>query len=293
MKLKNLGDRVLVERVEALAKEERELLAKVLHYLREIERRRLFAELNYKSLHEFATRRLGYSDDQAYRRIAAMRLLKEIPEIEEKITSGDLSLSHIGLAQSLFNQERKYAGRIFTKEEKQDVFEKISTKSIREAERITVSMASSAGGIKPDLIRIITEDRVELKFQASKSLQEEIEKLKGLLAHKNPHMSLGELFENLCDIGLEELNPGKFATSRKHRGVDTNSKAQIRRDVFQRAENKCENCGSVYALEVDHFHPKAKGGLDVKENLRVLCRSCNQRAAVREFGIGNMGEYIN
>ena len=297
MHLKNIGDSTLISRVEALAKEERELLTKVLHHFRDIERRRLFADLGYRSLHDFATKHLGYSDDQAYRRIAAMRLLKEIPEIEEKLASGELSLSHISLAQSLFNQEKKYAGKLFTKEEKQDVFDKISTKPIREAERITVSMASHQVPSKPDQIRIITEEKVELKFQASKSLQDKIETLKGLLAHKTPDMPLGELFETLCDMGLEQLDPSKparekVATSRKHRDIVQTSKAAVRREVFREAEGKCQNCGSGYALEVDHIHPKAKGGSDEKENLRLLCRTCNQRAAVREFGVGTMDAYL-
>lgn len=297
MNLKNVGDSALISRVEALAKEERELLTKVLHHLREIERRRLFSDLGYKSLHDFATRHLGYSDDQAYRRIAAMRLLKEIPEIEEQIASGEISLSHIGIAQSLFNQEKKYAGKEFTKEQKQQVFQKISAKPIRDAERITVSMASAEVPTKPDQIRIITEEKVELKFQASKTLQDKIEKLKGLLAHKNPNMPLGELFEKLCDMGLEQLDPAKparekVATSRKHRIVNPTSHAEVRREVFRKAGGKCENCGSTYALEVDHLHPKAKGGSDENANLRILCRSCNQRAAVREFGVGTIERYL-
>jgi hypothetical protein len=63
--------------------------------------------LAYKSLFDFTVRRLGFPEDQAYRRIAAMKLLKEIPEIEEKINAGEISLTHIGLAQSLFRQEMK------------------------------------------------------------------------------------------------------------------------------------------------------------------------------------------
>jgi hypothetical protein len=36
------------------------------------------------------------------------------------------------------------------------------------------------------------------------------------------------------------------------------SKAQIRREVFQRANNQCENCGSTYALEIDHMCVKKR-----------------------------------
>jgi hypothetical protein len=70
------------------------------------------------------------------------------------------------------------------------------------------------------------------------------------------------------------------------------STVQTRRDVFARAGSACENCGSTFALEIDHIHPKALGGSSDAENLRVLCRACNQRAAIQVFGIRKMGEYL-
>ncbi|NUM88778.1 MAG: HNH endonuclease, partial [Bdellovibrionales bacterium] len=53
--------------------------------------------------------------------------------------------------------------------------------------------------------------------------------------------------------------------------------------------NKCENCHSVYALEIDHRIPRALGGTNDAPNLRLLCRSCNQRAAIQVFGLRKMG----
>lgn len=90
MNLRNVSDQVLLEKTENLVKQERELLTQVLHHLREIESRRLFSSLGFKSLFDYAVKKLGYSADQAARRISAMRLLKEIPELEEKIESGAL-----------------------------------------------------------------------------------------------------------------------------------------------------------------------------------------------------------
>lgn len=100
--LKVLADDVLLDETQKLVKEEREILTQVLHHLREIERRRLYSQLRYGSLYEYATKELGYSEDQAYRRIQAMRMLKELPEIEEKVNDGSLSLTHLGMAQSFF-----------------------------------------------------------------------------------------------------------------------------------------------------------------------------------------------
>ncbi|NUM89008.1 MAG: HNH endonuclease [Bdellovibrionales bacterium] len=64
--------------------------------------------------------------------------------------------------------------------------------------------------------------------------------------------------------------------------------AALRRHIWQKARNKCENCRSVYALEIDHRIPRALGGTNNAPNLRLLCRACNQRAAIRVFGLGRV-----
>ena len=61
---------------------------------------------------------------------------------------------------------------------------------------------------------------------------------------------------------------------------------QLKEDAFAAARNDdgsyvCAGCGEVFPtrlfLQVDHIVPMAKGGLSVPDNLRVLCRTCNQR----------------
>ena len=81
MNLKMFENTQLIEKTKMLVQEEKRLTLEILHHLREIERRRLFAEMGFSSLFEFATKNLGYSPAAAYRRIEAMRLLTEIPEI--------------------------------------------------------------------------------------------------------------------------------------------------------------------------------------------------------------------
>jgi hypothetical protein len=295
MNLKSLDDQSLLTRTEKLVREERELLTNVLHHLREINQRRLFSALGYKSLFDFTVRRLGYPEDQAYRRIAAMKLLQELPEIEEKISQGEISLTHIGLAQSLFKQEKKTQQKEMTHQEKLSVFEQISGKPVRQAERITFSLSSAPEIQRVDRIVSVSENRVELKLMASAELRSKIERLKGWLAHTDPHLSLGELFNKLCDLGLQEWDPSKTAAPRKRRVTrsQVTSQARIRSEVFLKAQNKCENCGSSYALEVDHIQPKALGGGNFAENLRLLCRSCNQRSAIDKFGQRKMEVFIN
>ena len=364
--LKLIEDTALIRQTKRLVRQESELLTKVLHHLREIDRRRLFSSLGRKSLHEFAVKDLGYPDDQAYRRISAMKLLDELPQIEGLISRGEISLTHMGLAQTLFRQEEKIHQKKMNGEEKVLVLQKIAHLSVRDAEKVTLSLSSAPVAAKPDRVKLVTEELVEMKFLASTEIQEKIETLKGRLAHQHPNLSLGELFEKLCDWRLERLDPSaprrrvkaKSKTASKSKASDktkskaatefkaetenqtraeaeeqsqiqakaqaetqteTQTKVQIqnqtksesskkpaaprkrgvekipaatRRLVFQKARNQCENCGSCHALEVDHIRPQALGGNSELENLRLLCRSCNQRAAIRNLGMEKMRDYL-
>src|SRR4051812_27192776 len=100
MNLKNLSDDTLLSQTRSFVEREREMTLQVLHHLKEAERRRLYASLAYSSLFDYVTRELGYCPGSACRRIDAMRLLKEMPELEEKIQEGKLTLSTVARAQS-------------------------------------------------------------------------------------------------------------------------------------------------------------------------------------------------
>src|SRR5438067_1747505 len=101
----NLNDKILLQNTLELVQNERRVTLEVLHHLREIERRSLYAVLGYPSLFEYAVKELRYSHSAAYRRIESMRLLKDVPEVEEKIKSVELSLSNLAQAQNFFKKE--------------------------------------------------------------------------------------------------------------------------------------------------------------------------------------------
>lgn len=72
MHLCHLTDRVLLQETKSLAKTERDLSIKVLHHLKEFERRRLFSDLRYGSLFEYTVKELGYSEPEAARRLSQL-----------------------------------------------------------------------------------------------------------------------------------------------------------------------------------------------------------------------------
>jgi hypothetical protein len=137
-------------------------------------------------------------------------------------------------------------------------------------------------------VRVLTGELCEYNFAADKQTQQDIERLKGLLAHSNPGMTLGQLVKKLCKLGLKEWDPTISVAAPRLK-----SKAEQSRQTWRKAQCKCTNCNSVYALQEDHEHPKAKGGSDDPENKRLLCRNCNQRSAIEHFGIKKMHNFLN
>jgi len=73
-----------------------------------------------------------------------------------------------------------------------------------------------------------------------------------------------------------------------------------RREVFARDGEQCtyvsadgERCTERGRLELDHVVPKARGGSDEAENLRVRCRAHNQLYAEETFWKGHVAERIH
>jgi len=278
MSLRAVTDDNLVAELDRLVHVERHDLTVILRHLDEIDRRRLYSTLGYGSLYAYATKRLAYSEDQAHRRISAMRLVRELPEVEKKISSGALNLTKLGLAKTAFRRLDAIS------EQKAEILSKLENKSTREAEAILAELVPDL--LRRDRIKPVGEGAVEFRFYAKQETVAKVEELRGLLAHKHPHLSLGELFEMLCEIGLDALRP---AAPREDGRL---TRAEIRRRVWQRAGGCCEKCSSMHSLEFDHIVPRGKGGGDEETNLRLLCKSCNQRAAIEEYGLGVMESFL-
>jgi hypothetical protein len=288
MDLRHLDDKTLLAETKAAVVVERGALIAVLYHLREVGRRRLYSTLACSSLQVYAEKELGYPPDQAYRRIAAMKLLCEIPEVASRIADGRLNITNLSLANSHFQAERKV--REVTRAEKIEVLEKVAEVSTRQAVKLLVSRSSHPESVQPDRVRVVNEKTSELRACVSEEVLAKLARVRGLIAHTHPNPTMDELLSLLCELALKTWTPSqpkaKFAAPLKMK------KATVR-EVWRRDQECCRICKSTYALEPDHVLPRAMGGSDELENLRLLCKSCNQRKAIEAFGIGKMDGYLN
>lgn len=260
MNLTKLSDYTLLSETKKLAAQEREILTQILHHLREVDSRRLYCVLKYNSIFDYAVGELKYSEGQAAGRVQAMRALVAVPEIESKIASGELSLSNVAMVQTAFVKSGKTMDR-------RAVLKRVENLSTREAEVIV-------GKPKKELtLDMIGDD----------ALREKAKRVLGKYAHSK--LSLEAVLHKLFDRELEVEARVKQSVKSPVTPAPELKKPSlhgIRKQLMRRGE--CSNCGSTYALQIDHIWPRAKGGTDHPSNLRVLCRACNQRSAIKHFG---------
>lgn len=287
-----IPDDELLRKTRELVEEERRIGVEVLHHLKEIELRKLYLER-------------GYPSGAAQRRIDAMRLLKELPEIEEKIKTGRLSLCTASRVQSFLRRQESRAGSARTEEalelrealakksNRLELVELLEGKSTRDVER---KLAEIAPGIATrESATYESADRLKLTLSMSEELHRDLLKLKSLLSHRNPTMSWEGLLAELAKIALDRLDPERKAKRKsaplptletaamKHKISSRFIPRAVKNAVFRRDDARCafvdpatgRRCDSQYQLQFDHVIPYARGGGTTMENLRLLCAAHN------------------
>ena len=330
--LKTISDENLWEVTKGILVEERRLTSSLLDHLREIDRRKLHLKKGYSSLFEFATKELKLSEAEAYRRIQAMRIMGEIPSVQQKLEEGALTMTNLVQAVQFFRAESKVQSQTITIDRRKEILQSLEHKTTREAEKVLRKLAPLAV-FDSERVRQITEDKIEIKIVLEKELQEKLDELRLLMSHKKPHMNYTELIEELADLALKKLRVSPLAPRNKRRSASvapringenvgtapapTTATApaptaaaatkigryvspQLRRTVWQRDQDQCtfvdltsrRRCQSRFQLEIDHIRPFGKGGVSNLENLRLLCRAHNAWEAIRSYGPNKMALYL-
>jgi len=271
---------VLFEKIKKLVLEERRIGVEILELLYEIEKRKAYCELKYDGLYTYCIKELGFTDSQAYQRIQAMRVLKEIPEIKLMIADGSLSVSSVSKVQTHLRQEKK-TGVVQTKAHKLELFQSMQNQTSRQ---VDLKLAEIKGEkLKTKVVLELDEETAALWKKA-----------KDLSAHQNQG-DAEATFKMLLKEWVKRNDPEtknqravplstwKSIPSRK-RYIPTS----LRTQVWKRDQGKCVKCGSQHALEVDHRQTFAKNGDHSSTNLRLLCKNCNTYEGIQSFGLQAM-----
>lgn len=277
MNLKHLTDKALLDDIKFLVTREKEFLIRILHHLKEIDKRKLYSDLGFSSLFDYCLKELKYSDGEAVRRIQAARLLADIPELEKKIETGLLSLSNISQASTFFKQNEVEASS-----DKKAVLSQLENLSRREGEKMLFIISGEEKKEKETEKRI-SSSKVKVSIVLTDETLNTLRKLKDFLGKD---LSYNELIDYMADVAIKSIEKNKFkvlslskvspSPAHVNRVINTPTK----KEVYLR-DKKCTNCGSTRNLNFDHRIPFALGGKSDASNIRLLCFNCNQRARIR------------
>jgi hypothetical protein len=278
MNLKHISDQTLIMDTKSLVKTEREILSKVLWHLHEIDRRKLYCESKCGSLYEYCVKVLKYSEGQATRRVAAARLLKISPEIQEPILSGEINLTQLGMIRSHL-QDTEFESKDEKKKVIKELVDEVKGKSTRETDKIL----RDKNGAKPQKVNLRLEQET----------MDKLNEVKALKAHAVKDMD--ELIQLMSKEVTKQWTPS--FVKRKTKETSGNTRyvpANVKAEVWKRDKGLCRNCGSNYGLQFDHIHPYSLGGKTTASNLQLLCWNCNQRKGTNpQAGVDPKGDLFN
>jgi 5-methylcytosine-specific restriction endonuclease McrA len=241
MSTAKLSSEALLSKTIFLAREERRITLELIEHLREIERRMLFAELGFGSLHDFCVKRLGLSEGSAQRRIQAMRLARELPEVKRAILDGEISLTNAAKLQGAFQMQRLMAREkgetVLGLSEKREVLKEISGLTQKECEaKLLLALPSTMEELSREKTRKLGPNSTEIRLVVTDEFMGKLDRLKELLSHAVPSGKTLEIFERLLD--------GEIARIEKKKGLS-----------FENASG-----GALYAS--DGGHPQDTSSLD-------------------------------
>ena len=266
------------------AKSERSALLVILEHLAEVNRRKSFSP-RYESINKYAMLHLGYDDKSAWSRVNAMFLMVQVPEIKPSIQSGELDLTKLSMVQSHIRVEKSSGKSKMNKAEKLKVVNMVKGKASREAMRTLMKQSSAPQKLKmPDQVKPLSDELNEVRITLSDEDIRNLKELRELMGHRDLS------FSEVVSLALKEAKESIFKKKSRRAADDPRRSetrvpgAALKRHIYSKAHGACEMCGSKSATEFDHIKPWALGGETSEENLRLLCRNCNQRESIERFG---------
>jgi hypothetical protein len=320
--LTHLSNSELLAHLPDIRARERNATAEIIAGLAEIDRRRLYLSEACSSLHTFCIQRLGYSENEAQKRIVVARLYQRLPRALLELESGSIHLTGLFVlapcltdrnADALLSEAR---GRTRREIEailarwfpRSDVLPSITPLPPSGKDMLaaipgnSASTASTAADAPPTPeafappIAPLSAASYHIQFTASVELHTKIEQARNLLSHAVPNGDLARLFERALDALLEHetkrrLGAGKPRQRRQLRSGSRHVPLDIARAVWNRDSFQCTSvdaegrrCLEERFITIEHREPFACGGAASLENLCLLCAAHNAERAREEFG---------
>lgn len=203
MDFSKVSNDVLLSSAQRWVRNERKSTHVLLWHFNEMESRRLYAEMKYPSMFECLVKFFGYDEKGAYQRVHASRLLRQIPELSEKIENGSLHLTQMALVRKCINQEKK-EGRTVSLEQTKKVFEQIENQTGKETQKI-LAVEFNQPIQMHEVVKPQRDNSSRLELTLSEESMQKAVRVKSHLSYALPGGNYSDLFVHLLDKELKRI----------------------------------------------------------------------------------------
>jgi hypothetical protein len=240
--LARMSNEELHEHLKNRSNEERKLTHHILQLISEVDQRKLYLRMAYSSLFDYLTKELGYSAGSAQRRIDSARLLRQVPNLGNKIEDGSLNLSQMSQVQRTLRLARKHDNTELLPNEKEILLEKLQYKSGSETELILAQEFDLP--IESQFKQKLQKDcSVRLELTLSKEQMEVLEQAKALLAHALSGGNLVDVIVHLAERYVKQRKGTSTATmAQASPRKDHRDQKSLRISVKKKVLNRDQGC---------------------------------------------------
>jgi 5-methylcytosine-specific restriction endonuclease McrA len=300
----SLSDQELVSQIASLCLQGKQIVARVIVHLIEVEDRGLDKRSACSSMWAFCIERLHMSEAEARLRISAMKLVRSLPSALAWLERGDVHLSAlVQLGPHLTDEnvdtmldEAKGKTRPQLEEMIARRFPRPNAPTIEIPVAQSMTLPAAPAPARAARIEPLSATGVLVQMTMSAEGYADLKRAKELLGHSIPDGDTVKVIERALRTLVEDLEKTRRAKASRPRASVRPSKrghipAATRREVFARDGEQCtyfdsdgRRCECRARLELDHIQPRALGGGDEASNLRARCRAHNLHAAEEIFG---------
>jgi hypothetical protein len=256
----------------------------LLQAIQAIERNSAFLVWGFTSLYDFATQKLGLTEDVAYMMIAVGRKALEIPALQHALEKEGLHLS-----------KAKRIVPLLTEENASHWIARAKSLSKSELEK-EIAQASPAHAVN-ERASWVAPDRLHLQCGVSELMMEKIRRVQDLESQRTSSVcTIEQALQAAVESYLEKHDPlrkaERFERRERVRKVGPGRKlrkqqarlgrlplnARLRHSLVRRDEGRCvellpsgARCTNRRWLEVHHTQSIADGGTNTLSNLKTLC----------------------
>ncbi|MGZ3785589.1 MAG: HNH endonuclease, partial [Bdellovibrio sp.] len=286
-KVQTLDDKDLVEQVRQLFHREKRLGDAILLGLKEIKQRRLFAALGYSSLFEMLVKHYHLSETASYQRVNALKLIESVPEAQEVLFSGEVSLSNAALVQSFIQRSEKETKSSMSIEEKMHIIESIKGKTHREAQ-ITLAESNPIAALPANKEKALSKIHTQLQIVVDEETIALLKEIQSLLSHTIPDGEYNAVLKYMGKQVVEFLRKkkGRSASASK---LNNNSDSDSDSDSDDVSSNTGCDSNLTQKLKSDS-NSNSSFDLNLKKNHSF---DFNEKSIFTSTSIANSASRVN